>query len=62
MKVRAKSPQAVIVLAGMKLPVSMGSYAVDFEAVFAKIAAADPKVVFLPFLLEGVGGEAAMAT
>jgi acyl-CoA thioesterase-1 len=59
-KVRAKSPQAVIVLAGMKMPVSMGNYAVDFEAVFAKIAAVDPKVVFLPFLLEGVGGVAGL--
>ncbi len=57
-KVRAKSPQAVIVLAGMKMPVSMGTYAADFEAVFASLSTADPSLVFLPFLLEGVGGVA----
>lgn len=59
-KVRAKCPQAVIVLAGMKMPVSMGDYAKDFEAVFAQIVAADPKLVSIPFLLEGVGGVAAL--
>ena len=59
-KVRVKCPQAVIVLAGMKMPVSMGDYARDFEAVFAQIAAADPKLVSIPFLLEWVGGVAAL--
>ncbi len=59
-KVRAKNPKAVIVLAGMKMPVSMGSYAADFEAVFAGLAAADKTLVYLPFLLEGVGGVASL--
>jgi acyl-CoA thioesterase-1 len=59
-KVRAKNPKAVIVLAGMKMPVSMGGYAADFEAVFAGLAAADKTLVYLPFLLEGVGGVAAL--
>ncbi len=59
-KVRAKNPKAVIVLAGMKMPVSMGSYAADFEAVFAAMAAADKTLVNLPFLLEGVGGVASL--
>lgn len=57
-KVRARNPQTVIVLAGMKMPVSMGSYAADFEAVFSSIAAADKSLVSIPFLLEGVGGVA----
>lgn len=59
-KVRAKYPKAVIVLAGMKMPVSMGGYAADFEAVFAGLASADKTLVSLPFLLEGVGGVAAL--
>jgi acyl-CoA thioesterase-1 len=59
-KVRAKNPKAVIVLAGMKMPVSMGIYAADFEAVFAAMAAADKTLVNLPFLLEGVGGVASL--
>jgi acyl-CoA thioesterase I len=59
-KVRAKNPKAVIVLAGMKMPPSMGTYAADFEAVFANIAAADRTLVSIPFLLEGVGGMPAM--
>ncbi len=59
-KVRAKSPKASIILAGMKMPTSMGSYAADFEAVFASLAAADKTLVPLPFLLEGVGGMPAM--
>lgn len=59
-KTRAKNPKAVIVLPGMKMPASMGTYAADFSAVYAGLAAADPSLVFLPFLLEGVGGEAAL--
>ncbi len=59
-KVRAKNPGVTVVLAGMKMPVSMGEYAADFEAVFSKIAAGDPEVVLLPFLLDGVGGVASM--
>lgn len=59
-KVRAKSPKASIILAGMKMPTSMGPYAADFEAVFASLAAADKTLIPLPFLLEGVGGMPAM--
>ena len=59
-KVRTKNPNAVIVLAGMKMPISMGSYAADFEAVFATLTQADSTLIHLPFLLEGVGGMANM--
>ncbi|MDB6069173.1 MAG: family lipase [Verrucomicrobiales bacterium] len=59
-KVRAKNPKTVIVLAGMKMPVSMGSYAADFEAVFSGIAGANKALVSIPFLLEGVGGVASL--
>ena len=59
-KVRQKNPKTVIILAGMKMPVSMGAYAAEFEAVFASLSAADKTLVSLPFLLEGVGGVAAM--
>ena len=55
-KVRAKNPKAVIVLAGMKMPVSMGTYATDFAILYPAIATADNAITLLPFLLEGVGG------
>lgn len=59
-KVRAKNPKVVIVLAGMKMPISMGTYASDFAAVYSTIATADQGVNLLPFLLEGVGGVATL--
>lgn len=59
-KVRTKNPNATIVLAGMKMPVSMGTYATDFEGVFYSLAKADKTLINLPFLLEGVGGVAAL--
>ena len=59
-KVRSKNPKAVILLAGMKMPLSMGSYATDFGAVYPSIATADKAITLLPFLLEGVGGIAAL--
>jgi acyl-CoA thioesterase-1 len=55
-KVRAKNPKVKIVLAGMKMPISMGTYATDFSAVYPAIAKADPALQLIPFLLEGVGG------
>jgi acyl-CoA thioesterase-1 len=59
-KVRQKNPKTVILLAGMKMPVSMGAYAAEFEAVFASLSSADKALVSIPFLLEGVGGVAAV--
>ena len=55
-RVRTKNPGVIILLAGMKMPVSMGAYATDFAAVYPSIAAADKSITLLPFLLQGVGG------
>ena len=55
-KVRSKYPQATLVLAGMQMPPNMGQkYAADFKAMFEKLAVKN-KMVFVPFLLDGVGG------
>jgi len=43
-------------LAGMQMPPNMGQkYAADFKAMFEKLAVKN-KMVFVPFLLDGVGG------
>ncbi|MBF9144117.1 arylesterase [Hymenobacter properus] len=55
--VRRRSPGAQIVLAGMQIPPNMGqTYANDFKAIYQEIAAKN-KLVLIPFLLEGVGGD-----
>lgn len=55
-RVKAKYPQAKIVLAGMQVPPNMGSrYAGEFRAVFKTLADKN-NVPLIPFLLEGVGG------
>lgn len=54
--VRAKSPQAQIVLAGMQIPPNMGTaYANEFRELYKQLADKN-KLVLIPFLLEGVGG------
>jgi acyl-CoA thioesterase-1 len=54
--VRAKSPQAQIVLAGMQIPPNMGTaYAKEFRELYKQLADKN-KLVLIPFLLEGVGG------
>ncbi|WP_432713641.1 arylesterase [Pedobacter sp.] len=56
-KVKAKYPQAKLVLTGMQVPPNMGQrYAADFNAMFKTIAQKN-KMEFVPFLLEGVGGK-----
>jgi len=46
-----------VMLAGMLAPPNLGAeYGRDFAAVFARLAAARPEIVFYPFLLEGVAG------
>lgn len=56
-KVRAKYPNAKLVLAGMQIPPNMGQqYADDFRAIFPDLAKAN-NMTLIPFLLEGVGGE-----
>lgn len=55
-KVKAKYPDARIILAGMMVPPSMGAdYANSFKAVFPAIAEKD-KVELIPFLLDHVAG------
>lgn len=55
-RVKAKYPQARILLAGMQVPPNMGSkYAGEFRAVFRSLADKN-KIPLVPFLLEGVGG------
>ena len=56
-KVRAAYPNAKLMLAGMRVPPNMGKeYSDRFQGIFEKIAGHN-KIAFLPFLLEGVGGE-----
>jgi acyl-CoA thioesterase-1 len=56
-KVRAKNPQVRVLLAGMRMPVSMGDYARDYAQLFPALARAE-NWSLVPFLLEDVGGEA----
>jgi acyl-CoA thioesterase-1 len=56
-KVKAKYPDARLVLAGMQMPPSMGrKYTTDFKNVYTDLAASN-KLTLIPFLLQGVGGE-----
>ena len=55
-RVKAKYPQAKIVLTGMQIPPSMGAtYAQDFKNMFPKLAKKN-NVTLVPFLLDKVGG------
>lgn len=55
-KVKAKYPQAKLVLAGMMVPPNMGAkYANDFRDLFPQLAKAN-NMALVTFLLEGVGG------
>jgi acyl-CoA thioesterase-1 len=48
-------------LAGMFAPPNLGAdYGREFAAVFQELARENPDVVFYPFLLDGVAGEAAL--
>lgn len=59
-RVRAKYPAAKIVLTGMMMPASMGAdYTRAFSAVYPTLGDKNGLTV-VPFLLEGVGGVAAM--
>lgn len=56
-RVRARYPQARIVLAGMRMPASMGQeYDAAFRAIYPALAKKNP-VTLIPFLLEGVAGK-----
>jgi acyl-CoA thioesterase-1 len=55
-KVKAKYPDAKLVLAGMQVPPSMGAdYVTNFKEVFPKLAEKE-KIALVPFLLANVGG------
>ncbi|MFM8346513.1 MAG: arylesterase [Bacteroidota bacterium] len=57
-KTRAKNKGVKIILAGMMVPPNMGKdYAAAFSQVFSDLAAKN-KCIRIPFLLEGVGGNA----
>lgn len=57
-RVRAKNPQAKLVLAGMQMPPAMGdTYARQFGAMYPAVAE-HAHATLIPFLLEGVGGRA----
>ncbi len=55
-KVKAKYPNAKIILTGMQVPPSMGAdYANSFKAVFPQLAGKN-EIGLVPFLLTNVGG------
>lgn len=57
-KVKAQNPEVKLVLAGMQVPPNMGpDYATAFRSLYPDLARANDAVL-IPFLLEGVGGEA----
>ena len=59
-KVKAKYPDAKLVLLGMQIPPNMGQrYANQFKEIYPQLAAKN-NMILLPFLLEGVGGVAAL--
>ena len=57
-KVKALNPEAKLILAGMQLPPNMGQqYTSEFRAIYPDLAKKN-NMTLIPFLLEGVGGEA----
>lgn len=57
-KVRSKNPSAEIILAGMQIPPNMGKrYADEFRNLYPDLARKN-NIGLIPFLLEGVAGEA----
>ena len=55
-KVKAKYPQSLIVLAGMEVPPNLGAdYTLEFREMYVELAQ-ENEVLFIPFILEGVGG------
>jgi acyl-CoA thioesterase-1 len=56
-KVKAKNPNAKIVITGMMVPPNMGTdYTTQFKAIFPELAKKN-KATLLPFLLDGVAGD-----
>lgn len=59
-KVKAKYPDTKLVFAGMQIPPSMGqTYTTEFKNIYTELAEKN-SMTLIPFLLEGVGGEATL--
>ena len=59
-KVKAKYPSVKLVLAGMQIPPNMGAaYTTEFKNLYSQLAEKN-KMALIPFLLEGVGGDAGL--
>lgn len=59
-KVKAKYPAAKLMLAGMQVPPNMGrDYSDEFRSIYPDLAKKN-NMTLIPFLLEGVGGEAGL--
>ena len=59
-RVKAKYPEAKLVMLGMQVPPNMGaSYVTDFKEMFPKLATKN-NMTLVPFLLQGVGGVRAL--
>ncbi len=57
-KVKARYPQAEIIIAGMQMPPNLGQqYTAEFREIFPELAKKNNGRL-IPFILEGVGGEA----
>jgi acyl-CoA thioesterase-1 len=57
-KVKGKYPRAEIVIAGMQMPPNLGQqYTAEFRSMFPELAKKN-NCKLIPFILEGVGGEA----
>jgi acyl-CoA thioesterase I len=55
-RTKGKYPETKVIVAGMKVPPNMGgNYGRKFEALFGELAKKN-QAVFIPFVLEGVGG------
>ena len=56
-KVKAKYPDAKIILEGIQIPPNMGpDYTTKFKEIYPRLASKN-KIQLLPFLLKGVGGD-----
>lgn len=57
-KVNEKYPEAQIILTGMQAPPNMGqNYTSEFSSIYVELYESND-VIFLPFILEGVAGDA----
>ena len=53
----SKDKNINIILAGMKMPINYGKkYRNEFEETYSRLSKEHPEVIFIPFLLKGVGG------